>query len=30
MDQAELEDVQIHSENFPSADEPSKDVVFDE
>jgi len=30
MDEAELEDVQIHSESFPPADDPSKDVAFDE
>ena len=30
MDEAELEDVQIHLENFPPADEPSKDMVFNE
>jgi len=30
MDEAELEDVQIHVESFPLADEPSKDMAFDE
>ena len=30
MNEAELEDVQIHSESFPPADEPSEDVAFDE
>jgi len=30
MDEAELEDVQIHSESFPPADDPSKEVTFDE
>jgi len=30
MDEAKLEDVQIHSESFPPADEPSEDVAFDE
>jgi len=28
MDEAKLEDVQIHSESFPTADEPSEDGVF--
>ena len=30
MDEAELEDVQICSERFPLADDPSKDIAFDE
>jgi len=30
MDEAELEDVQIHLESFPLADDPSEDVTFDE
>jgi len=30
MDEADLEDVQIHSESFPPADDPSQDVAFDE
>jgi len=30
MDEAELEDVQIHSESFPLADEPPKDMAFNE
>jgi len=30
MDEAELEDVQICSESFPLADEPSKDMAFNE
>jgi len=30
MDEAKLEDVQIHSEIFPPADEPSEDLAFDE
>jgi len=28
MDEAELEDVQIRSESFPTADEPSEDMAF--
>jgi len=28
MDEAELEDVQIHSESFPAANEPSEDMAF--
>src|SRR5882724_6466239 len=30
MDEANLEDVQIHLESFPPADDPSQDVAFDE
>jgi len=30
MDEVKLEDVQIHSESFPLADEPSEDGVFNE
>ena len=30
MDEAELEDVQIRSESFPPANDPSKEVSFDE
>ena len=30
MDEAKLEDVQIHLESFPPADDPSKGVTFDE
>ena len=30
MDEAKLEDVQICSESFPLADEPSKDMAFNE
>ena len=30
MDEAKLEDVQIHSESFPLADEPSEDMAFNE
>jgi len=30
MDEAELEDVHIRSESFPTADEPSKDMAFNE
>jgi len=30
MDEAKLEDVQIHLESFPPDDEPSKDRVFNE
>src|SRR5882724_9975062 len=30
MDEAELEDVQIHSESFPLADDPSEGVTFNE
>jgi len=30
LDEAELEDVQVHLESFPPADEPSEDVAFNE
>jgi len=30
MDEAKLEDVQICSESFPPADDPSEEVSFDE
>ena len=30
MDEAKLEDVQICSDSFPLADEPSEDMAFDE
>src|SRR5882724_5041614 len=30
MDEAKLEDVQIHLDSFPLADDPSKEVTFDE
>jgi len=30
MDEAELVDVQIRSESFPLADDPSEEVTFDE
>jgi len=30
MDEADLEGVQIRSESFPLADDPSQDVAFDE